>query len=156
MVKYWKICICQCEQQVLYVHSLESQKEGIFFLWQSVSCPLKATSWQYMAGTNPFLGASTNIFQSCDMNLNWNMMSCNSYYAFPSCCKKCANSFCSQTYENSLERESMELPEPGSRREPSGRSQSEGRENERPTFRLWKRAASQSKVIQLVDPEYAN
>ena len=68
-----------------------------------------------------------------------------------------ANSFCSQKYENSLERELLELPEPGSRREPSGGSQSEvrGRENERSTFRLWKRAASISKVIQLVDSEYA-
>ena len=84
------------------------------------------------------------------------MMSCITairidLYYFPRAGKNVpyANSFCSQTYENSLKRQSPALPK---------RSQSEGRGkgNERSTFRLWKRAASEAKVIQLVDPEYAN
>lgn len=60
------------------------------------------------------------------------------------------HAFCPQTYENCLKRDSLELPV----REPSERSQSEAktgehsRERETKTFRLWKRAASVTKVIQ--------
>ena len=86
------------------------------------------------------------------------MMSCITairidLYYFPRAGKNVpyANSFCSQTYENSLKRQSPALP----KRSESERSQSEGKGNERSTFRLWKRAASEAKVIQLVDPEYA-
>ena len=60
------------------------------------------------------------------------------------------HAFCPQTYENCVKRDSLELPV----REPSERSQSEAktrehsREQETKTFRLWKRAASVTKVIQ--------
>ena len=58
------------------------------------------------------------------------------------------NSFCSQTYENSLKVESMELPEL-MRSQSEVRSRSRDQESDRSTFRLWKRAASITKVTNL-------